>query len=255
MKRADWVAEQIKRWITEHALRPGDRLPIESELVAQFEVSKGTMREALALLEAEGLVRIRTGPNGGATIREISFDHAFRLLQNFLYFRGPTAEDLYAVRLAIEPEIAAGAVAALTPEQLAALERSIDFCAPVRTSPEEALAQRREDLNFHDILASAHPNPLFRFLGHFINRSLRELVVIEGQTAAYRRFGQSNVEAHRAILDAVRRRQREKVRSLMRAHIEEAYAHVRKLKGAVQPRLILESDISAETPPVIPRRP
>src|SRR5262249_51203518 len=148
LKRADFVAGQIKQLITDRSLRPGDRLPKEQELQALFGVAKGTMREALALLEAEGLVRIRTGPQGGATIGAVSFDRAFRLLQNFLYFRDPTAEDMYQGRLLIEPEIAAGAVPALTPEDFAALEQSIACCDP------DPLRARREDLHFHDILAN-----------------------------------------------------------------------------------------------------
>jgi DNA-binding FadR family transcriptional regulator len=255
MKQAERVADQVKRWITEHALGPGDRLPKESELQALFEVSKGTMREALALLEAEGLVRIRTGPQGGATIHAVSLDHAFRLLQNFLYFRNPTADDLYAVRVLIEPELAAGAVAALRADDFATLERTIEFCSHVRTTEPESLRQRQEDLHFHDILANANPNPLLRFMGHFINRSLRELVVIKGHATTYQRFGQANVAAHRAILAAARRRQVAHVRELMREHIEEAYGYVRKIGGTVESRLILESDLSAETPLAVPRRP
>ena len=255
MKQVERVADQVKRWITDQALRPDDRLPKEAELQALFEVSKGTMREALALLEAEGLVRIRTGPNGGATIREVSFDHAFRLLQNFLYFRAPTAGDLYAMRLLVEPELAAGAIPSLTADDLAALERSIEFCAPVRVSEPEALRQRQEDLHFHDILANAHPNPLLRFMGNFVNRSLRELVVIRGHAGTYQRFGQANVVSHRKILDAVRRRQSTRVRALMREHIEEAYSYVKKIDATVEPRLILGSELSAETPPATLRRP
>jgi GntR family transcriptional regulator, transcriptional repressor for pyruvate dehydrogenase complex len=255
MKQADRVAEQVKRWITDRSLEPGDRLPKEQELQALFAVSKGTMREALALLEAEGLVYVRTGPRGGATISEVAFDRAFRLLHNYLYFQKPTASDLYALRLEVEPELAAGAIAQLTPADFVALEHSIEFCAPAHTSEAVALRQRQEDLHFHDILANANPNPLMRFIGNFINRSLRELVVIGGRAAAYRRFGEANVAAHRAILAAAKKGQKEKVRSLMRAHIEEAFEHVKKLDGTVRPRLILESEISAEKLPVALRRP
>jgi GntR family transcriptional repressor for pyruvate dehydrogenase complex len=248
MKQADRVAEQVKRWITDQALRAGDRLPKEAELQALFSVSKGTMREALALLEAEGLVDVRTGPKGGATIREVSLDRAVRLLQNFLFFREPTAGDLYAVRLLIEPEIAAGVVKTLTADQFAALEQTLDCCAPLQL-------QRQEDLHFHEILADAHPNPLLRFTAQFISRALRELVVVEGREAQYRRFGEANVAAHRAILDAARRRQPAKVRTLMRDHLEDAWAHVRKLEATIQPRLMLESELSAEKLPAALRRP
>ena len=67
LKRSDLVAEEIKRLITERNLNPGDKLPREIELQQQFEVSKGTIREALKSLEVQGLVKISTGPGGGGT--------------------------------------------------------------------------------------------------------------------------------------------------------------------------------------------
>src|SRR5436853_1093 len=63
LKRPDLVAQEIKRLITEKNLSPGDRLPRESELQAQFQVSKGTIREALKSLEVQGLITISTGPS------------------------------------------------------------------------------------------------------------------------------------------------------------------------------------------------
>ena len=60
LKRSDLVAEEIKRLITEKNLSPGDRLPRESELQIQFDVSKGTIREALKSLEVQGLVKVST---------------------------------------------------------------------------------------------------------------------------------------------------------------------------------------------------
>ena len=62
---------------------------------------------------------------------------------------------IYAVRRLLEPELAAGAVPHLTEEHFAALERSIETCAPHPASAEQALAQRQEDLHFHDVLAAA----------------------------------------------------------------------------------------------------
>ena len=46
LKRSDLVAQEIKRMVTERNFSPGDRLPRESELQEQFQVSKGTVREA-----------------------------------------------------------------------------------------------------------------------------------------------------------------------------------------------------------------
>ena len=74
LKRPDLVAQEIKRLITEKNLSPGDRLPRESELQAQFQVSKGTIREALKSLEVQGLITISTGPSGGGMVVEVPLD-------------------------------------------------------------------------------------------------------------------------------------------------------------------------------------
>ena len=78
LKRSDLVAQEIKRLITEKDLSPGDRLPRESELQAQFQVSKGTIREALKALEVQGLVTMSTGPSGGGTIAEVPLDRTLQ---------------------------------------------------------------------------------------------------------------------------------------------------------------------------------
>ena len=78
-KRGDLMVEEIKRWIAERRLAPGDRLPKEDELQTLFGVSKGTAREALKSLEVQGLVTVSTGPAGGATIGEVPLERAFQL--------------------------------------------------------------------------------------------------------------------------------------------------------------------------------
>ena len=58
--RPQAVAETIKDWIIDHGLAPGDRLPQEPQLIAHLGASKGTIREALRILETQGLIRTRT---------------------------------------------------------------------------------------------------------------------------------------------------------------------------------------------------
>src|SRR5215470_13135735 len=89
-KRSDLLVEDIKRRIVTGEYRPGDKLPRERDLAEMFGVSKFTIRETLKSLEVQGLVKIVTGPNGGATLLEISEARAMQLLGSFLYFRPPT---------------------------------------------------------------------------------------------------------------------------------------------------------------------
>src|SRR5260370_3426906 len=172
-KRGDLVVEEIKRWIAERRLGPGDKLPKEDELQTLFGVSKGTALEALKSLEVQGLVTMSTGPAGGATIARVPLARAFQLLQNYLFFREMDVAQIYAVRRLLEPELAAGAVPHLTKQHFEALERSIATCSPPPASKAEALAQRQEDLHLHDVLARPTPNMLLRFMCQVINHLLR----------------------------------------------------------------------------------
>lgn len=244
-KRGDLMVEEIKRWIAERRLGPGDKLPKEDELQELFGVSKGTAREALKSLEVQGLVTVTTGPAGGATIGEVPLERAFQLLQNYLFFRELDVAQIYAVRRLLEPELAAGAVPHLTEQHFAALEHSIETCAPQPASKEQAMAQRQEDLHFHDVLASANPNALLRFMCEVINHLLRHLVTVGDQPAhpAYQKLGDSNVAAHRRLLAAARRGDAERIRKLMVEHIDEAERHVRQLDAAVRQRFVLDSDL------------
>lgn len=239
------MVEEIKRWIAEKRLAPGDKLPKESELQSLFGVSKGTAREALKSLEVQGLVTVSTGPAGGATIEEMPLDRAFQLLQNYLFFQELDVAQIYAVRRALEPELAAGAVPHLTQENFAALEKSIEACAAPPSSEREARAQRQEDLHFHEILAAANPNTLLRFMCQVINRLLRHMVAMSRQPnhPFYQKLGDTNVAAHRRLLAAARRGDVRRVRKLMVEHIDEAEHHLHRLDAEVRRCFVFDSEL------------
>src|SRR5471030_2317411 len=245
IKRGDQVAELIKSWINDGKVRPGVRLNKEAELQDLFKVSRGSMREALKALEVQGLVSLSTGPDGGATITRVPLARAFQSLQNYLFFESISLEDIYGVRRVLEPLLAAGAVEHLTDADLEALERSVEVCEPFVASHEHALDQRHEDIHFHDVLAAANPNAFLRCLCQIINQMLHSLVIVAGNVTQqeYQAFGRKTVAAHRAILDAARRRDASAVEQLMAVHMEEAEAQLRKVHAALRQKLVLDSDL------------
>ena len=245
IKRGDQVAEFIKSWINDGKVRPGVRLNKEAELQDLFKVSRGSMREALKALEVQGLVSLSTGPDGGATITRVPLARAFQSLQNFLFFESISLEDIYGVRRVLEPLLAAGAVEHLTDADFEALERSVEVCEPFVASHEHALDQRHEDIHFHDVLAAANPNAFLRCLCQIINQMLHSLVIVAGNVTQqeYQAFGRKTVAAHRAILDAARRRDASAVEQLMAVHMEEAEAQLRKVHAALRQKLVLDSDL------------
>lgn len=255
LKRSDLVAEEIKQLITDKNLSPGDRLPRESDLQAQFEASKGTIREALKSLEVQGLVQISTGPSGGGTIVEVPLDRTLQFLQNYLFFKEVTIDDIYKVRRLLEPELAAGSVPYLTEADFETLGHSVDCCDPA-SSHEDLLSQRREDVSFHDILAAANPNPFLRFTCELVNEMIRQLIVFGNRTSQseHRRFGEANAKIHREITIAARERNVIKVRELMVQHMDDAASSVKRMKGRLQGRLILDADSLRRSHPTTGRR-
>jgi GntR family transcriptional regulator, transcriptional repressor for pyruvate dehydrogenase complex len=253
-KRGDVIVEEIKRWISERRLEPGDKLPKETALQELFGVSKGTAREALKSLEVQGLVTVSTGPAGGATISEVPLERTFQLVQNYLFFRDLNVAQIYAVRRVLEPELAAGAIAHLTTADFEALEHSIDTCALIPASDAQARALRQEDLHFHDVLAAANPNALLRFMCEVINQLLCHLVTVGNQPAhlAYQRLGDTNVAAHRRLLAAARRRDPNTVRRLMLDHIDEAAGLAAELDAAVRQGFVSDADLQPRI--MLPRR-
>ncbi len=255
-KRSDLVAEEIKRLMTSKNLLPGDRLPQETELQEMFNVSKGTVREALKSLEVQGLIKVSTGPGGGGMAVEVPLDRAFQLLQNYLFFKEVSIEDIYQARRLLEPELAASAVPHLTEAEFDALERNIGLCDPACDPESDQFAQRQEDLTFHDILASASPNPFLRFVCEMINQMLRQLTVYDNKMAReeQQKFGAANVDFHRKLLNAARKRDVDGVRLLMQEHMDDAQISVTRLQGRLHGRLILDSEMSRRAVAVRTRR-
>lgn len=85
-KRSDLMVEELKRWIVTEGKKPGDSLSKERDLISIFGVSKGTVRESLQSLEVQELIRLQTGPNGGACISDVSYEVTAELLGNYFFF-------------------------------------------------------------------------------------------------------------------------------------------------------------------------
>ncbi|MYI69901.1 MAG: FadR family transcriptional regulator, partial [Boseongicola sp. SB0673_bin_14] len=119
------VAESIKDWVVAEGLKAGDRLPGEADLIVRFGMAKGTIREAMRILEAQGLIKTRTGPGGGSFVHEVSRQRAKALLGNYFFFKDLTIGDIYQLRLTLEPELAASLAGNLPEDVLQLLERNI----------------------------------------------------------------------------------------------------------------------------------
>ncbi len=219
-KRTDEIVDAIKRTIVEHGLQPGDRLPQERELMDQFSASKGTIREALKALEVQGLIRIRTGPGGGAFIETMSERRAMSLLSNFLFAKTMSIADIYALRKVLEPLAAVSAMANI---DAAGYQRLNDIIAIYDHEPADAQErwdQRMAELDFHAVVAEYADNALLAFTCRFLQQLLKDLAVCRDiyiQPKPVLR--QEGIAYQRHLIAAMRQQDAEAVHAIMTDHM------------------------------------
>jgi len=223
LSRPVQVAEAIKDWVVEGGLKAGDRLPGEAELIERFGMAKGTIREAMRILEAQGLIKTRTGPGGGSFVHEVSRERARALLGNYFYFKNLTISDIYQLRRALEPELAASLAGRLTEDVLAELEADLTaYAMPSRTLDEER-EQHIVSLRFHATLAAQADNELLGFLIDFMVSILSDLTVYRRlYSPPNQELRQRGYDYQSRLVIALRTGDTEGARAIMAAHMETA---------------------------------
>src|SRR5215213_8430332 len=153
---AQQAAELIVAHIDREHLPAGALLPSEGQLPGQFGVSRPIVREALRLLEANGVVTVVNGR--GAMVKPLSGDVLAAFFQRAARNRREAVREVLEVRRGIEVECAALAAQRRTPEQLARLEEIVGQMGAC-LDDHEALAEL--DIAFHWQIAQASGNTLF----------------------------------------------------------------------------------------------
>ncbi|WP_417807707.1 FadR/GntR family transcriptional regulator [Thioclava sp.] len=240
-RRPARVADQIKDWVVAQGLQRGDRLPGEAEMISRFGMSKGTIREAMRLLEGQGLIETRTGPGGGSFVGEVSEERARSLLGNYFYFKDLTVANIYDLRRVLEPELAAQLAGTLSNEALAELEELVSHYAAPAQSPEEERKQHIESLKFHARLARQSDNALLSFLIGFMAQILSDLTVYRKLYAPpNRELWESGRNHQIQLIAALREGRSEDARQIMATHMETAQRLMEAQEAEVLKRFIAE---------------
>jgi GntR family transcriptional repressor for pyruvate dehydrogenase complex len=125
-KTAELIASLYRRQIVRGELRPGDTLPSEQHLMAQFGVSRPTLREAFRILEAEDLISVKRGSRGGARVTQPSLAVAARYVGLLLQVQDTTIADVYEARMVLEPACARLLAKRRTKQDLADLTACVE---------------------------------------------------------------------------------------------------------------------------------
>lgn len=128
-KTHEVVAQRLRREIVSGRLVVGQRLPPEEELTATFGIARTTLREALRVLESQGLIEIRRGRGGGPTVTKPDLSPVAHGLAMSLQMEGATFADLDEARQLIEPQVAGRLARTRTAEDLRRINAAIDEAA------------------------------------------------------------------------------------------------------------------------------
>ena len=120
------VAEHVRSQIARGELTPGDTLTLEADLLKQFQVSRPTLREALRVLESEGLIELGRGARKGATVLGPSINTVAKYGALYLATQGTTIGEVHQVRTLIEPSMVAVLAAKPSKECVRALTACAD---------------------------------------------------------------------------------------------------------------------------------
>jgi DNA-binding FadR family transcriptional regulator len=126
IKTHEAVADTIRRQIVLGRFKVGDRLPTEEDLTEQFEVARTTLREALRVLESQGLIEIRRGRNGGPVVTEPPSGATAESMALLLQMKSTTIGEIDQVRHLIESQIVRDLTRTRNRDDIATLRSIID---------------------------------------------------------------------------------------------------------------------------------
>lgn len=219
------IVNQVRQLIADGKLKAGDRLPPERTLAQQFGASRTCIREALSALETLGLIECKSGQGNFIKVGGSEASVNGEVLKELLRSHSPF--EIFEARVEIEPIMAALAAVRATDEDIATLADHLERLNAVGREAEANAAMideyMEEDRKFHlEISRAAHNGVLFTVAAG-VNLMMKEMhwralkrksIEKEG---AIRRF---EVE-HTAVFEAIRSRDAQKARALVREHIKD----------------------------------
>ncbi|TWI70648.1 GntR family transcriptional regulator [Desulfobotulus alkaliphilus] len=166
------VVEQIQDAILEGRVVQGDKLPPERELKEIFDVSRGTLREALRVLEQKGLIEIRLGVGGGAFVREVGTAPVTEGLALLLRRNKVSPAELAEFRKDLEASIAGLAARRAGFDDILILKDFLKEMAQALEEPFDWEAVIAADNRFHLTLGEIAGNQVYRTIQATIHENI-----------------------------------------------------------------------------------
>lgn len=209
------------------SLKPGDLLPSELKLKDMFETSRGTIREALRVLEQKGLVKIKTGAGGGAVVKAVDTGKVTESLDLLIQAQKVSFDHLADFRETIEGRVAALAAERATAKDILRLEKLLSQAGRILAQPNGDCQQLINiDVQLHIAIADIAGNPVFLAVLQMVHERILE---------AYERFSlkqksviEENYKDLCELVAAIGRGDSKVAGRLARLHVSKFNAHLKK---------------------------
>lgn len=208
------VSEELLHRIQDGTFKPGDRLPTEASLMEMFSVGRNTIREAVHVLAARGVVDVR--PGQGTTVLAVSGSDAMDSATLSALLDEQALSDLYEFRLLLEVEIAGRAAKRALPAQIDVIERRVADFLHASQADQPTWS---EDIAFHRAVAEASGNVIYVAV---LDAVTDRLAAARRQTQLVPGAVEVACSEHRAIFDAIKRNDPDAARAAMATHIQSA---------------------------------
>ena len=208
---SEYAIEELRKFISNNNLEKGSKLPSERELVDKLKISKGSIREALRMLEITGLVDVL--PGKGIFVRNLTGD----LVVPLASWVTRNKDEIYKhfeARLILEPEVAALSARRISKKYINRIKQNIRL---QESYPEtEVVSIINADIEFHRLVAEAAKNETISMLMNSLSK-----ISFHGWKASLRVEGrnESAVQEHAQILSFLARRDEDGARTAMREHM------------------------------------
>lgn len=224
------VVQHIQEAILDGRLAPGTRLPSERQLQEDFAASRGTLREALRVLEQKGLVSIRTGGKGGAVVNALSIEQLSESLDLLVRNQRVSLRHLAEFREGVEGHVALLAVEQARPEDIMHMRGLLEkarACLELGTAGWEDFI--RADNEIHTYLAQIAGNPIYLAVLRSIYGSIHKY--FNRFLPRLESLLQENYSDLCEIVQAVEKGQASRAHMLVQTHV---YRFNRKMEENVQ---------------------
>ena len=214
-RRTEKVSGVIAREIVSdmRGLPPMSMLPPEAAMLEKYQVGRASLREALRILEVQGIIAIRPGPGGGPMVAPFDSMNFARMMTLYLHLVGATYREVLEARIIMEPVMARLAAQRKEPDTVTQLQ---EFLA--KSEPADETEYLMHTGGFHTLLSGLSGNRVLDLQG----RGLKDIYADRIEGMVFPPEARENiVRDHRQIARAIIAGNPAKAEKLTRAHMEE----------------------------------